>query len=718
MAEPWTSTGGVATPEQTGGPVTLVEGSSFCLSGRSGDIRPDLPEGLFFLDTRLLSDWQLRVNGLRPEPLAVTTEGPHAATFVSRVRPRLGDETGSLLIVRRRYVGRGMREDLAIRNYGRAAAFVVIEMSSDVDFADLFDVKGGSVGDRRERTRRVRGHDAEYRHRRGAVRRTVTLAFSEQPEWETDGAVWHAEIPPGEAWMCCAEVTVMVGDDPVLARYRCGAAPDDAVPARRFARWQRTVPRLDSDHAPLVQAVSRSLDDIGSLRIFDPEHPERPVVAAGAPWFMTLFGRDSILTAWMALIVDPDIALGVIETLARFQGDAVDPATEEQPGKILHEVRFGESMSISLGDGHIYYGTADATPLFVMLLGELARWGHEPAFVDRLIPHADRALAWIEEYGDRDGDGYVEYERLTDRGLRNQGWKDSWDGVPAADGTLPDTPIALCEVQGYVYAAYLARAHLARETGDRETEQRYQAKAATLREAFNRDFWLPERGWFALGLDGEKRPIDALASNMGHCLWTGIVDPGHADAVAQRLMSPEMFSGWGVRTLASSMGAYNPLSYHNGSVWPHDNAILAAGLLRYGYVEEAHRIILGIIDVAAMSGGRLPELFAGIARDDVGVPVSYPTSSSPQAWAAAAPLMFLRSLLRLDPGMRQQRVWCAPRLPEGMERLTIEGIPLAGRRVTVRVEGDDWELDGLGEDIELVREPRPPITAAAPEQKA
>jgi glycogen debranching enzyme len=478
------------------------------------------------------------------------------------------------------------------------------------------------------------------------------------------------------------------------------------------------VPRLDSDHAPLVQAVSRTLDDIGSLRIFDPEHPERPVVAAGAPWFMTLFGRDSILTAWMALIVDPDIALGVIETLARFQGDAVDPATEEQPGKILHEVRFGESMSISLGDGHIYYGTADATPLFVMLLGELARWGHEPAFVDRLIPHADRALAWIEEYGDRDGDGYVEYERLTDRGLRNQGWKDSWDGVPAADGTLPDTPIALCEVQGYVYAAYLARAHLARETGDRETEQRYQAKAATLREAFNRDFWLPERGWFALGLDGEKRPIDALASNMGHCLWTGIVDPGHADAVAQRLMSPEMFSGWGVRTLASSMGAYNPLSYHNGSVWPHDNAILAAGLLRYGYVEEAHRIILGIIDVAAMSGGRLPELFAGIARDDVGVPVSYPTSSSPQAWAAAAPLMFLRSLLRLDPGMRQQRVWCAPRLPEGMERLTIEGIPLAGRRVTVRVEGDDWELDGLGEDIELVREPRPPITAAAPEQKA
>ena len=318
------------------------------------------------------------------------------------------------------------------------------------------------------------------------------------------------------------------------------------------------MPVLDTDHEGLRTVVARSAEDLGALRIFDPDFPERTVVAAGAPWFMTLFGRDSLLTAWMALLVDPELALGTLQTLARFQGRDVRPYNEEEPGRILHEMRFGEASSLSLGGGTIYYGTADATPLFVMLLGELRRWGLAREAVDELLPHADRAIEWIEQFGDRDGDGYVEYQRTSDRGLRNQGWKDSEDAVRFADGRLGDPPIALAEVQGYTYGAYLARAFFAAEQGDSALSAELRARAADLKAAFNRDFWLEDKGWLAMGLDREKKPIDALTSNMGHCLWTGILDADKADAVARKPVRPDLFSGWGVRTLAASMIGLQP----------------------------------------------------------------------------------------------------------------------------------------------------------------
>ena len=282
-------------------------------------------------------------------------------------------------------------------------------------------------------------------------------------------------------------------------------------------------------------------------------------------------------------------------------------------------MRFGDAPSLSLGGGSIYYGTADATPLFVMLLGELRRWGLAREVIDELLPNAERALEWIDNYGDLDGDGYVEYQRMTDRGLANQGWKDSHDGIRYADGRVAHAPIALCEVQAYVYSAYLARAHFAREAGDEATFERFRAKATRLKEDFNRDFWLEDRGWFAVGLDGDKRPIDSLTSNMGHCLWTGIVDEDKAHVVAAKLMSSELFTGWGIRTLGASMGGYNPMSYHCGSVWPHDTAIVAAGLARYGFMEPALRLVYSLLDAAACLGGRLPELFCGLDRSEFSV---------------------------------------------------------------------------------------------------
>ncbi|MEA2702779.1 MAG: hypothetical protein QOD63_724 [Actinomycetota bacterium] len=692
--------------------MTLVQGSSFCISDRSGDVRATSAQGLFFRDTRFLSRFELIVNDARPEPLAAQSTTPFSATFVLRTQPRGRVADSSLIIFRYRYVGRGMREDLVVHNYGEEASYCTVELAFGADFANLFRVKEGSAQADGEVRLTASSSELVFDYHKGLTHKGVRVS-TEHPANVTMLSTLRFEVvvPARGTWQTCLEFTPVIEGEEIEPRYRCGEPVEDATPKRRLDQWRSVVPSVDTDYPELKAVVARSAEDLGALRIFDPDHPERTVVAAGAPWFMTLFGRDSLLTSWMALLVDPDLAKGVLQTLARFQGTEVDPRQDEEPGRILHEMRFGEARGLSLGGGDVYYGSADSTPLFVMMLGELRRWGLAPDAVDALMPAADKAMAWIEEYGDRDGDGYVEYQRASDRGLANQGWKDSWDAIRFADGRLARPPIALCEVQGYTYGAYLARAHFADEAGDELTATRFRSKAADLKDNFNRDFWLPEKGWYALALDADKRPADALASNMGHCLWTGIIDEEHAPLVAERLLSPEMFSGWGIRTLATDMVGYNPVSYHVGSIWPHDNAIIAAGLMRYGFVDEAHRVIKGLLEAAAYFDHRLPELFAGLARDDVPFPVTYPSSCSPQAWAAASPLLFLRTLLRLDPWVPHGKVWVDPVLPEWMGRLRVGNIPLAGRRVTIDADRDGATIEGLESGVELVREPREPLTA-------
>jgi glycogen debranching enzyme len=711
VTDPWTFSGASPSLGLLGAAVTLVEGPAFCISGRSGDMVPDTPQGLFFRDTRFISRFEVQVNGQRPEPLSAERTSPFSATFVSRSRPRSGQADSSLLVFRYRYVGRGMREDLVIHNYGEEAAYCSLEFRVHADFADLFEVKEGRARSDGEVLMDSSGETMAFHFRRGAVRKGVRVAIAGAPNISANLGSFEIIVPARGQWATCIQVSPVIEEEEIEPRYRCGMPVEHATPQERLDQWRRDVPAVQTDFAALRSVVDQSAEDLGALRIFDPDYPERTVVAAGAPWFMTLFGRDSIITSYMALVLDPDLALGVLQTLARFQGTTLDPRNDEEPGRILHEMRFGEAPSLSLGGGRVYYGTADATPLFVMLLGELRRWGLAPELVDSLLPAADKAMHWIEEYGDRDRDGYVEYRRSSDRGLSNQGWKDSWDAVRFADGHLARAPIALCEVQGYTYGAYLARAHFADEMGDEETAAHFRSKASTLKANFNRDFWLDDRGWFAMGLDGDKRPIDALASNMGHCLWTGIVDEEKAPLVAAQLMSSDMFSGWGIRTLGQSMVGFNPISYHNGSIWPHDNALCAAGLMRYGFVEEAHRVIHGLLDAASFQGNRLPELFGGLSRHEVPFPVSYPSSCSPQAWAAASPLMCLRLILRLDPWVPHDKVWLAPVLPPWINYLRVDRIPLAGRRVTVEVDGDDVRVEGLAADIELIGEPRKPLTA-------
>ncbi|HEX2046855.1 MAG TPA: glycogen debranching N-terminal domain-containing protein [Acidimicrobiales bacterium] len=710
MIDP-TALGGDDPTAAPQGVVTLVQGSAFAISRRDGDVSPGTPQGLFFRDTRFLSGVELHVNGERPEVLAAERTAPFSVTFVLRSQPVAGRADSSLVVFRHRYVGRGMREDLVVRNYGEEPAYCAIRLRFSADFANVFAVKEGRAGSEGPVDLESSGDGLVFRYRKGTSRRGLRITSSEPPQFVADTAAWETVVPAQGSWSTCLQFTTVIDGDEIEPRHLCGQPVESAMPRQRLDRWRQAVPAVETDHEALQQAVTKGAEDLGALRIFDPDYPDRAVLAAGAPWFMTLFGRDSLLTSWMALIVDPTLAQDVLQTLARFQGTTVDPRNDEEPGRILHEMRFGEASSLSLGGGSVNYGTADATPLFVMLLGELRRWGLAPDVVDSLLPAADRALAWIEEFGDRDGDGYVEYQRASDRGLGNQGWKDSWDAIRFADGCLARTPIALCEVQGYVYGAYLARAHFADELGDEPTAARFRSKAAALKTAFNRDFWLEDRGWFAMGLDRDKKPIDALASNAGHCLWTGIVDEDKASLVADRLLSPEMFSGWGVRTLSSAMTGYNPVSYHVGSVWPHDNAVVAAGLTRYGFVDHAQRVILAMLDAAAFFGGRLPELFGGLGRDEVPFPVGYPASCSPQAWAAASPLLFLRSILRLDPWVPHGKVWLDPVLPPKMKRLCVARIPLAGRRVTVEVDQSSFSVDGLGPDVELVKSPRDPLTA-------
>ncbi|MBA2282057.1 MAG: amylo-alpha-1,6-glucosidase, partial [Acidimicrobiia bacterium] len=504
----------------------------------------------------------------------------------------------------------------------------------------------------------------------------------------------EAIVPRGGTWRLAVEVEPLVDGAAVEPHHARTEAAD------RLATWRRGLPQVHTDHPGLATVIARCADDLGALRVFDPVVPERAVVAGGVPWAMALHGRDALLTAWMALLVDPDLAIGVLETLARFQGEADDPRTEEEPGRIMRRLAFG--------GGRPNYGAVDTTPLFVMLLGEVRRWGLAPELVERLLPHADAALSWLEQRSDRDPHGWVSYQRTTDKGRLHQAWRDSSAGMRAADGRVGRPPLATAEVQALHYAALVARSHFAREADDAAGALSWRARADDVRRRFRRDFWLDDRGYPALALDHENRPLDALGSHLGWCLWTGILDADDAASVAKHLVSADLFTGWGIRTLAASTVGASPLGYHHGAVWPHDTAIAAAGLARYGFIDEALRLLGGLLDAAVAFDGRLPELFAGFDRADLDFPVAFPNACAPSAWASASVLLGLRTVLRFDPWVPAGVIHVAPVLPEGIGRLRIDEIPLLGGRISVSVEGADVEVTDVPKGIEVVREPRAP----------
>ena len=675
-----------AVPRVVGSGITLAHGRSFAICDETGDIGGGV-QGLYVGDTRIAAQLEMTIDGKLVEPLAWHSDEPFHARFVGRTAEP------HLLVFRDHWVGSGLRTDLRVRNPGRDQRRVTIRVTVGTDLADVFDVKDG----------RAAGHCVEP----AAVRDGFSLGDTNGPHAAVVRAsppaslgtvgtfTWDLDLAPRDEWSACLEWSAVHGGGEIAPDYRCGDTPAGEPPSAELAAWRALRPTLRTDVPGLARTFRRSVDDVGALRIVDPAHRSEPVVAAGAPWFMTLFGRDALLTAWMALVADPSLALTTLTTLARLQGRATMPENDEQPGRILHEVRFNSAASLALDDADIYYGSADATPLFVMLVHELWRWGTPLETLRPLLPAVDAALDWCANHGDADGDGYVEYVRASPGGLRNQGWKDSHDAIHFADGELAEPPIALCEVQAYVHAAWLGGADLAAACGDESTAAARRSRAVALKDAFNRDFFLPDRQGFAVALDADKRPVSSITSNMGHCLWAGIVEPEHTEAVARWLAGPEFASGWGLRTLATSMARYDPLSYHNGSVWPHDTAIAIAGLRRAGFTDAATELSLALLRACRASGGRPPELFSGLDATDMAVPVPYPASCSPQAWASAAPLLIVRAMLGLEPDVPAGRLGLDPVLPPGATHLELDGMALGADHVTIAVRDGEVDVDGL-----------------------
>lgn len=686
--------------------ITLIDGSTFAISDAGGDITDSSAvRGMFVQDVRVLSRWRLTIDGKAPQRLSTIAGEPFEATFIAKAAPKAGAEP-TLVLERYRTVGTGLREDLKVRNYSPQPAEFSLEMEADADFSGRFDLGNGHMGGDRPPIVSANGDELRISRVVNGTAHEVQIV-AEGANAVSGKLLFQVSIPAGGTWTASVHVTASTpgsGMEPgALADRHAASKP----PGTGLAAWRSAYPGYATSWAPLQRALSCSERDLGALRITVPGRPEIEAVAAGVPWFMTLFGRDSLLTSLMMLPFNQSLPLGTLRALAGFQGRKSDPVTEEQPGRILHEMRSAGS-GFPLGDGRIYYGTVDATPLFVMLLGELERWGADKDEIDDLLPGADAALEWIEHYGDLDGDGLVEYEvRLEPGRLAHLAWKDgSADAIHFADGTPAEGPLALAEVQGYVYAAYLARAQLARTRGDSDTATRCTEKAKSLKERFNERFWLADRGYYAVALDGRKQPVDSLASNMGHCLWTGIIDTDNAQAVADHLLSSDMFTGFGVRTMAKSTRSYNPASYQHGGVWPHDNALVAAGLMRYGFVSHAQRIAEGLIEAADFFSGRLPELFCGFDRSEFSTPVEFPAGCSPQAWAAAAPLLIVRTLLRLEPNMRDQTLTISPVLPDACPDLELTNMPLGKSRLTVSARrGTPVAVNGLPPHIELITEP-------------
>jgi glycogen debranching enzyme len=658
------------------GSISILDGSTFVLSDLRGDVHasPEQPHGFFFQDTRFLSRWVLTVNGQQPAILSTDETRYYEAQFF--LTPQTGTvyKNPPVSLMRKRVIGNGFHEEITILNHAREPVELELRIEADSDFADLFEVKD-ALAKKGELYRRLDDGVLVLGYRREDFVRETTIHASKDSELDEQGFTFRIHLEPHSNWNGFVFVNPVI-DEAVPLKYR-HADSDVAKPNMRMSleRWIAEAPQLSAEWEPLSHSYGRSLIDLAALRFYSEILPDLSLPAAGLPWFMTLFGRDSLITSYQALPFVPELADTTLRVLAARQGTAMDDFRDEEPGKIMHEIRFGELTFFGERPHSPYYGSADSTPLFLVLLDEYERWSGDSARVRELEGAARAALRWIDEYGDLDGDGYVEYRRRnTKTGLENQCWKDSDDSILFADGSESKLPRAVCEIQGYVYDAKVRCARLAREVWDDvELAERLERDAAELRRRFNEDFWLEERGFYALALDGDKRQVDSLTSNIGHLLWSGIADEDKAASCVRHLLGEELFSGWGVRTMGSAEGGYNPIRYHNGTVWPHDNSLIALGLWRYGYREEAGRIAEAILEAGAFFRYRLPEVFAGYARDLTEFPVQYPTSCSPQAWATGTPLVFLRTMLGLDPDGDELRF--DPAAPDGVGRFSLTWIP-------------------------------------------
>ena len=692
------------TIEVTVGPrvLTINRGETFMVTDYNGEIHPELAEGVFFKDTRFVSGYRLWANGKAWHRLTSTTTSYHSARLylVNPQVPSAGVDGLSTTIpysamglALARSVEQGeIQEVFKLTSHVSHRVSIVLEIELTSDFADLFEVKAGQL--RQCQHVVTEWHQAEgelvttYRDRDFQRRLVYRVVLADEPPSYANGRLlFSVNLDPGESWRAACQMlletgasltplsstpSVEKGPGGEIALHPRGTRADEL-----HERWLRLCTDLSTPNQDLNQSYRQSVDDMGALRLLERDlGPDVWVPAAGVPWYVTLFGRDSLIASLQNLPVYAPFAKGALRILAQYQAHERDDWRDAQPGKIMHEIRHGELAHFHLIPHTPYYGTWDATPLYLIALHEAWRWLGDRQLVESLLPVAEGCLEWIDRYGDLDGDGFQEYRTFSPKGYENMSWKDARDSVVYPDGTPVQQPKATCELQGYVYAAKRGMAEVFDALGKHDRAKALEAQAAELKRRFDEAFWMEDEGTYAFALDPKKRQVKTIVSNAGHCLWTGIADEGKAARVVGRLLAPDMWSGWGVRTLsARHLDAYNPHSYQRGSVWPHDNGIIAAGFKRYGFADQANQIAKGILDAAAIfQSHRLPEVFAGLGRDEAPFPVQYWKSNIPQAWAAGSIFHFVRTILGLRADVPDGKLWVNPTLPDWIPSLELCGL--------------------------------------------
>ena len=669
--------------------LTLIDGKTFLSTTLAGDImQPGAPDvGLFFDDTRFLSWLELSVGGYRTVVLSSSTEQTRASqieltTGQSTLRDNYEIPENTVHIRREQLLGADVFYDyITFENFNFHEVMLVIELAYGADFMDVFQVRGVARNRLGHYYRPVIHSDAIIFHYCGldGVTRETTIRFAPEPEAvEGTTARWQLKLPPFKRFQL--QTTVI----PQVENKRSRAIRPDFTQNLRlrreaFKEWESKSTHFNSNTRIFDQMVGTCKGDFHALQI--PEGKEH-VIAAGIPWFATMFGRDSILASFQSLLLNPSLASETLRVLARYQGQEQNDWRDEEPGKMPHELRDGEMTRAQEVPFSPYYGSVDATPLWLVLLSETYNWTADEQLVRDLLPNAYRALEWIDRYGDLDGDGFVEYQRRSPRGLANQGWKDSWDAILHRDGELAKAPIALCEVQGYVYEAKYRMASLLKIFGDNRTAEKLRKDAWEMAKRFEKAFWMPSRGFYALALDQEKKQVQVVSSNPGHLLFTRMLGQDRARTLAQRFMRPDMFSGWGWRTMSQEEKVFNPLSYHRGSVWPHDNSLIAYGMALYEFRDLANEVFQSLFQAALnFRDYRLPELFCGIERREFDEPVQYPVSCSPQAWASGAVFLFLTGVLGIRPSAQRKELnIVSPTLPPFLDHLHIRNLQIGGSR--------------------------------------
>jgi glycogen debranching enzyme len=658
----------------------ILDGCTFFYSSQNGDVEAEDAEGLFFQDVRHLSRWHVRVNGDELSPLSSRRVDYFSARMVG-TPPQNGETAVPVAVRRDRFVSEGAHEDIVLENLSDDPHRVKLELSYGSDFADVMEAQENGNGEGRS-WQETSARSVTLWHEREGYRRGTVLTFNRLGNVTKKRASFDVELRPRESWKLCVDVTPVVDGERRPPMLRCDSFHDHAPKMpESLQEWLEEAPSLETDDETLGRTYRQSLLDLAALRV----RPDALTIkwampGGGVPWFMTVFGRDSLLAAYETIHAVPQLAQSALEALAELQATGWDDWRDAQPGKILHELRRGTLAALGKIPHTPYYGSHDSTILWLIVLDEYERWTGDTRFVKRMEPHARAALQWLEGPADLDGDGYVEYRKRTtsDKGLDNQCWKDSSNSILFADGRQAEPPIAVCEHQGYAYDARLRAARLLRDVwGDADEAARLEAEAAKLKERFNEDFWSTKRRHYVLALDKDKQQVDSLTSNIGHLLWSGIVDERRARATVRALLRDDMFSGWGIRTMSTRDAGFNPIEYHNGTVWPHDTALIAEGMRRYGFDDEAAQVCKALIDAARAFTNQLPEVFAGFERDETDMPIEYPDALKPQSWAAAAPLLCLRTLLGLD--VVDGTLRSKPLYGDMFGKLALRGVRVRGR---------------------------------------